>query len=199
MMLSSYLFILCRAIFSPFPFGHWSFHSKALVRLQVSDPYVRTGRMHWLYIFLFSDNGRLLFIALCCLPKAFHPIPFFFWFNFHEMSIHQFSVLGKYIPGHILFLRHLSYFHDLVFNYWKLPWFFTYSFSNPLSLSNCKIICNSSVDSLIRTISSAKVKLDWQYWHKSNDDAYLVIFYPLSLSWKIGLWVWSSNAGGWGR
>ena len=48
------------------PLGHFE--------IFVSDLYVRTGRMHWLYTFLFSDNGRLSFITLCCLPKTLHPI-----------------------------------------------------------------------------------------------------------------------------
>ena len=53
MMFSSYLSMFCQAFFSPFPFGHWSIRSRTFVRLQVSDPYVRTCRIHWLYTFLF--------------------------------------------------------------------------------------------------------------------------------------------------
>ena len=63
-----------------------SFHSSAFVRLQVSDPYVWTDKMHWLYIFLFSDSGRLLFITLCCLPKALYPNPILFFIYFFSGS-----------------------------------------------------------------------------------------------------------------
>ena len=52
MILFSYFSSLCQTLFSPFSFGHWSFCSRTFIRLQVSDPYVKISRIHWLYIFL---------------------------------------------------------------------------------------------------------------------------------------------------
>ena len=44
-----------------------------LVRCHVSEPYVMTGRIHWLYTLCFKDIGSLLVKTEFTLPNACHP------------------------------------------------------------------------------------------------------------------------------
>ena len=67
----------------------WGFYSRPFVRLQISDPYVTTGKMYWLYTFLLSDSGRNFFISLCSLPQVLHPILIFFFFIL-DLEMHTF-------------------------------------------------------------------------------------------------------------
>ena len=74
----------------------WKFCSRTFVRPYDSNPYVRTGTMHWLYTFLFSDSKSLLFIILYWLPKVLHPIPILF----HDLDTNFGS--SELVPEHIL-------------------------------------------------------------------------------------------------
>ena len=79
------------------PLGTLKFSVQDFRKTQVFYPYVRTGRIHWLYTCLLSDYGRLIFIILCCLPKALQPILFSFWFIYHVMDIHLSYFVSKLI------------------------------------------------------------------------------------------------------
>ena len=84
----------------------------------------------------------------------------FFWFLSHDLDIHEFSVLSKYIPGHILLPISLSWSSKKLLNITLVFFIFIFKPTFWLSLCNCKIIYYSlSVHLLIRTISSANIRL----------------------------------------
>ena len=146
-----------------FPFwAFWNFRSRTFVSLPIPDPYVRTSRMHWLFTFLFNDCWRFTFITICCLPKTFHPIPILLLFICHVLDMHQFFVLSKCILGYFSTSSYIlfSWSSILLLNITLVFFVFIFKETFCLSLCNFKFICCSSyVDSPIRTLLSANLRL----------------------------------------